>query len=215
MNVPQPTVADIEAALRASPSSNLTAERQQTIQDMNDRPVGRPFGHHLFEVDERYEDVLPTRGLSADHQWVCPALLYMVTGLDRSIFEMFSAASNRSLRIPTHRTPVPLLQPQGVPRPSQDPRAYTLQGIELSLWPAFRDYVATYLFRRQGEDSWRVSWEGGGILDPFWAGDPRWVDVQVMTVRSLKTGRRLTVKAPNPLQASSTFELSAVRDLSV
>lgn len=179
---------------------------------MNGRPVGVPFGHHSLEVDELYEDVLPTRGLSGDQVWVAPGLLYMVTGLDRSIFEMFSAASGKPLKVPTHRTPQALLAAEAG-RPSQNAWAYTVQGIDRALWPAFRDYVASYGFRRPGADTWTAGWTEASILDPFWSGDPRWVEVHAITVRSLATGRHLTVRGPTPLHPSSSLIVTAVRDL--
>lgn len=143
--------------------------------------------------------------------WYLPGLLYALVGLDRSVFEMYRAASGKSLRVRCHATQEPLMGLLGSSLKSSNPWFYTIQGIPHGDAPGFEAYLASFVFRAPG-GTWTASWGAGEVVDPFWSGN-RWVPVRVALPRNQGTGRTFRVAPVNRVFLSSRVDLEPIQEL--
>lgn len=99
--------------------------------------------------------------------WFFPALAYCMVGMDRSLFELFSWAAKRSIKVVTHQADKPVALFEGADI-SDNRWFYTLQGIERGIVDEFSGYIETYQFNdKQRELQWRLIAHKLRIRDPF------------------------------------------------
>jgi len=158
------------------------------------RPSNTPSGH--TKVDDLRcasdEEFLPTpTGLDPDYTWVFPGLLYVMVGLDRSIFELYGVDLNKTIEVKTYRAESPVANFNGA-NVTANQWFYVLQGIPVELGQDFLRYMHSYVFRdMQKSREWTVESRATRIRDPF-ASDTVGHFVHFLLPRC-STGRYVTV----------------------
>lgn len=156
-------------------------------------PTGKPKGF----VDKKdvqpasREQVEPSPTyLGSDYAWHVLGMAYWVVGLDRSAFDLFATALNKSVPVKTYRAESPIFTVQGT---DGDPVwSRIVQGIDHTLNPLFVEHLESYEFRRpQGVCSVRA--ETMRVADPF-AAEKRGVTVTIWL--PYKPGRAAQIIRP-------------------
>src|SRR5690348_9484616 len=96
------TDQDLPAGFEPLPHSiepGAVAQAKKVLHD----PVGVPVHHTTIDAEERHENPEPTSGLAPGYTWFCLGLAYCLIRIDRSLFEVFQAAKNKTLPVRTHR----------------------------------------------------------------------------------------------------------------
>lgn len=158
------------------PPSLDDPDEAQVARDILDRETGVPRGHtdlkELKSIQREEKDATPNR-LDSDKVFFIPCLAYCMMGLDRSVFDLYSWASDSTLDVVTYQAPRPLFNFDGVDV-SENPWFYMIQGIDHDLATPFSDYIESYEFRSQAHGiSWALDATLTRIADPFVKGEER------------------------------------------
>lgn len=110
------------------------------------------------------EHVAPSpNGLDADYSWHIPGLLYLLTGLDRSMFELYALHANRSIDVRTYQAREPIID---VPGLDQERWTGVVQGLPATEHQSLLEHLQSYVFRGQATE-WTIELAKLRIADPF------------------------------------------------
>ena len=106
----------------------------------------------LKPVFKEHQQSSPDR-LDPDYCWFFPALAYCMMGMDKSLFELYFWALDKSLEIRSYKADKLLATFAGADV-TNNPWFYTIQGIPKDVSEDFKNYIETYEFRRQVDSKW-------------------------------------------------------------
>lgn len=168
------------------------------------RPSNVPRGHvDATETRAAHrEDLTPApSALSPDFVWFFPGLAYCMIGLDRSLFDLYTAAVNRTIQVRTHRADKPIFQFRGADV-TANPWFATVQGVPPDVADDFIGFVSSFEFRNpRGPQptSWFVEPVKTRIADPFVA-TPTGADITILLPGCLTTRRAVVIAEPAGLR---------------
>lgn len=169
-------------------------EEAEKAMKILERPPGVPYGHKdVSEVRKRESlSPSPTR-LPQDKAWFLPGLLYVIVGLDKSIFELYHFESGVDLQPVTYRADNTLFTFDGVdPGSIKNPWFGTIQGIDMEYASDFVTFVSTALFKTK-TDAWSINSVQSRLRDPF-AAEATGVDCWFLMPVGHRTGRTFRFK---------------------
>ncbi len=105
----------------------------------------------------------PPSGLDPALCWHLPGLLYLLTGLDRSLFELYAMHAGRSIIVPTYQAADPIIDVPGI---DQSRWTGVVQGIAPDDHAQFVEHALSYAFRGQHTE-WSLRLVSVRIADPF------------------------------------------------
>jgi len=158
------------------------------------RPVNEPAGHtDLKELRAAHiEEISPSPArLDHDKLWFFPGLAYCMMRMDRSLFELYSWATDKAVSVMSYRADKPIALFHGADI-SDNPWFYTVQGVDQGLGKLFSDYISTYRFRDSKRNAeWRLVPTATRIADPF--ANSEGIDVTLLLPANLTSNRRVVI----------------------
>lgn len=164
-----PKIPNLPGLPKIQPTEFSPAEMAR-LRGIGTKPAGIVSGVARMDAEKRFEELEAGQPLSSDYAWFCLGLAYCMVKIDRSLFEVFQSAGNRSFALKTHRADSALCT---VDKASYhtNPWSATVQGLPRNLGQTFADFVSSYEFvRKDTGDTWKVEWLSAPVHDPFVAG---------------------------------------------
>ena len=222
------TVKDANAVPDEVPAGPLESAAAAAHMDrVMEAPEGVPVKHTQIDAEKRHEEVTDAAALSQDFSWFFLGFAYaLIPGLDRSLIEVYQAASGKTIPVRTHRARRDHIVDVKGANFAGNPWAWLIQGIPLEHAEPFKAFVASYRFKAlpggtasaevqsPGEQLWLVDWINFRIADPVIPAGTltRAVDVTFALPVNATTGRGMHLAAaPGLLLRRPVF---AVRDVS-
>lgn len=144
-------------------------EEVMRVNAILQRPTGVPTGHDTTEdvkpvTKEEYTPA-PSQ-LDSQLAWLFPGLVYCMVGVDKSLFDLFTKATDKPVEVQTHLFDRQLMEIEGMRKLSSN-WMHTLQGIDPALHREFCEFVASHRFRDPHRNlEWVVSAQDLRIADP-------------------------------------------------
>lgn len=139
-------------------------------------------------------DTTPSR-LDPEWAWFFPGLLYMVVGLDKSIFHLYSQWRKQEVAVKTYQSQE-LVAQFGDPRVDANPWLSLIQGVPVSEAQDLRGFIESFVFRRDKPQpaEYMVSCRKTRVADPFVASSPRkGVDITFLLPTSVLSGKQVII----------------------
>lgn len=224
--IPAPPLADLKQRIEAqgvpveirdaaepvAPLSPQEARAAVTHLDtVMETPEGVPVKHTQIDAEKRHEDVTDVTSLNLDFSWFFLGFAYaLIPGLDRSLLEVYQAASGKTIPVRTHRARRDHIVDVTGASFAENPWAWLIQGIPREHTEPFKAFVASYRFKAlpggtasaevqaPGEQIWLVDWINFRIADPVLPVGTlsRAVDVTFALPANETTGRGMQLATP-------------------
>lgn len=162
-----------------------------------EKGVPRDFQNVADVASNKVEKVMPSPArLDPEWGWCFPGLLYLIVGLDKSLFHLYSQWSNVDVPVRTHQSPshVAVFNNQVV---DSNPWMSILQGVPISELQNIRDFIESFSFRRKEpmEIEYGVETKKVRIADPFATTSPKvGVDVVFFLPVAISHQRKVIVQ---------------------
>lgn len=208
-------------------SPQESAAHADRMGQVMETPEGVPVKHTQIDAEKRHEEVTDATSLSQDFSWFFLGFAYaLIPGLDRSLIEVYQAASGKTIPVRTHKARRDHIVDVHGANFAVNPWAWLIQGIPLEHTEPFKAFVASYRFKAlpggtasaeiqsPGEQLWLLDWVTFRIADPVLPAGTlnRAVEVTFALPINTTTGRGMHLAAaPGLLLRRPVF---SVRDLS-
>jgi hypothetical protein len=185
------------------------AAANEVLARPKNEAVGNISLKDLKPVFKEHQQPSPDR-LDPDYCWFFPALAYCMMGMDKSLFELYFWALDKSLEVRSYKADKLLATFSGADV-TNNPWFYIIQGIPKDTADDFKNYIETYEFRRPVDSKWCLRGQYVRYPDPFYTGTPKvGVDLCVLLPVCLTTKRKVIILTA-PGLALENLELGIVK----
>jgi len=190
-------VTDDDLSWMQRPPAFIDPQQAKAATELLRRPSNVPRGHTdagQVKAAQREDLHATPASLAPEYVWIFPGLAYCMIGLDRSLFDLYAAATGITIAVRTHRADKTLFDFRGADV-SGNPWFATIQGVPQSVAADFLGFVSTFEFRNTSGPqavSWFVEPVRTRIADPF-VSKPLGVDVTILLPGCLTTRRAVVI----------------------
>jgi hypothetical protein len=180
------------------PPAFVDPEEARKAAEILKRPAGVPRDpQELKDVPTMKAESLdsPPPRLDPEWTWFFPGLLYMIVGLEKSVFQLYSQWKGQDTPVKTYQAGEHIAK-FNHPQVDVNPWLSIVQGIPVADGKPFREFVESFLFRRAQPvvAEYVVQAKKVRVADPFASGTSRvGTDMYFLLPKSMLASKEVVV----------------------